>query len=380
MALRIAILGTRGIPNNYGGFEQIAGYLSKGLVEKGHSVTVYNSHKHPYKKSSWNNVQIVRCFDPEFLIGSAGQFVYDLNCILDTRKKDFDIILMLGYTSSSVWRNLYPKNSVIITNMDGLEWKRSKYSLPVRKFLLYAEKLAIKTRGFFIADSLAIKKYLDEKYKINSKYISYGAEVINEINENVFDEFKLSKHNYFLLIARMEPENNLEVILDGFYNTESCKTFIVIGNTENKFGRYLLNKYKDDERIKFIGPIFDDKKVRTLTTYSSIYFHGHSVGGTNPSLLEAMAGKALIAAHDNLFNKTVLNNDAIYFNDASDIYKIITITTRAEREELMISNNFYKINAEFNWEKIINCYEEFFYECYASKNNEAIVINHRYVA
>src|SRR5688500_16446735 len=136
MALKIAILGTRGIPNNYGGFEQIAGYLSKGLVEKGHSVTVYNSHKHPYKESIWNGVEIVRCFDPEFLIGTAGQFVYDLNCILHVRKRRFDIILMLGYTSSSVWKDLYPKNAVLITNMDGLEWKRPKYSKPVRKFLL----------------------------------------------------------------------------------------------------------------------------------------------------------------------------------------------------------------------------------------------------
>ena len=380
MALRIAILGTRGIPNNYGGFEQIAGYLSKGLVEKGHSVTVYNSHKHPYKKNMWNGVEIVRCFDPEFLMGTAGQFVYDLNCILDTRKKDFDIILMLGYTSSSVWKNWYPKNSVVITNMDGLEWKRSKYSPLVKKFLLYAEKLAIRSNSFFVADSPAIKKYLDEKYKIDCKYISYGAEVSNEINENVFDEYQISKHKYFLLIARMEPENNIEVILDGFHRTHDDKTFIVIGNIKNKFGRYLTNKYKNDERIKFAGPIFDNPKVSALITYSCIYFHGHSVGGTNPSLLEAMAGKALIAAHNNPFNKAVLNNDAIFFNDASDIYKIITTSTRAEREELMISTNFNKINAEFNWERIVHCYEQYFYECYASKNNEAIVIERRHVA
>jgi len=380
MALKIGILGTRGIPNNYGGFEQIAGYLSKGLVEKGHSVTVYNSHKHPYKKSSWNEVQIVRCFDPEFLIGTAGQFVYDLNCILDARKKDFDVILMLGYTSSSVWRNLYPKNCVMVTNMDGLEWKRPKYTRLVRKFLLYAEKLAITSRGFFIADSLAIKSYLDEKYKINTKYIPYGVEVISEINENVFEEYKISKHNYFLLIARMEPENNIEVILDGFKYTDGNKTFIVIGNTANGYGKYLINKFKGDERIKFIGPIFNNKKIRTLITYSRIYFHGHSVGGTNPSLLEAMAGKGLIAAHNNPFNKAILNNDAIFFNDASDIYKIITTTTRAKHEELMISNNFSKINGEFNWEKIINCYEQFFYECYVLKSNEAIIIDHRYVA
>jgi glycosyltransferase involved in cell wall biosynthesis len=238
---------------------------------------------------------------------------------------------------------------------------------------LYAEKLAIRSRGFFIADSLAIKKYLDEKYKIDCKYISYGAEVINELNENVFTEYSISNQKYFLLIARMEPENNIEMILEGFHQTECDKTFIVVGNTKNKFGRHLINKFENDVRIKFVGPIFNDKKIRTLITWSYIYFHGHSVGGTNPSLLEAMAGKALIAAHNNPFNKAVLNDDAIYFTDSPGISKLITTTTRSEREELMIENNYQKIINEFNWEKIINYYEQFFYECYALKNTREII-------
>src|SRR5689334_13561602 len=143
--MRIAILGTRGIPNSYGGFEQFAEYLSIGLIDKGHEVTVYNSHNHPYQGDSWKGVDIVHCYDPEHLIGTAGQFIYDLNCILDCRKKDFDIILQLGYTSSSVWlkRFLSKKKFTVTTNMDGHEWKRSKYSAKVKKFLLYAEKLAV---------------------------------------------------------------------------------------------------------------------------------------------------------------------------------------------------------------------------------------------
>src|SRR5271154_1959073 len=116
MELKIAILGTRGVPNNYGGFEHIAGYLSRGLVEKGHDVTVYNSSQHPYQANEWYGVHIVHCFDPEYLIGIAGQFIYDLNCILDARKNNFDIILILGYTSSSVWCSFYPNKSIVITN------------------------------------------------------------------------------------------------------------------------------------------------------------------------------------------------------------------------------------------------------------------------
>ena len=133
--MKIGILGTRGIPNHYGGFEHFAEHLSKGLVERGHDVTVYNSHKHPYHEKEWNGIKITHCFDPEYILGGAGQFVYDLNCILDARKRNYDIILMLGYTSSSVWGKLYPKNSIVITNMDGLEWKRAKFSKPVQNFL-----------------------------------------------------------------------------------------------------------------------------------------------------------------------------------------------------------------------------------------------------
>src|SRR5580698_626056 len=128
MNMRIAILGTRGIPNQYGGFERLAEQLSCRLAEKGNEVFVYNSHNHFYKQKKWNDVNIIHCYDPEYISGTCGQFIYDLNCILDARKKKFDVLLILGYTSSSVWHKLLPANSTIIYNMDGLEWKRAKYS------------------------------------------------------------------------------------------------------------------------------------------------------------------------------------------------------------------------------------------------------------
>ena len=172
--MRIAVLGTRGIPNRYGGFEQFAEFLSTYLVKGGHEVTVYNSGNHPYQESTFQGVQIVHCYDPENKIGSLGQFVYDFFCVKDSRKRNFDIILQLGYTSSSIWSFMFPKSSIIVTNMDGLEWKRSKYNKLVQSYLKFAERLAVKKSDFLISDSIGIQNYITKKFQRPSKYIAIG--------------------------------------------------------------------------------------------------------------------------------------------------------------------------------------------------------------
>lgn len=362
MGLKIAILGTRGVPNHYGGFEHIAGYLSRGLVEKGHEVTVYNSSKHPFQGKEWYGVRIIHCFDPEHLIGVPGQFVYDFNCILDSRKNNYDIILMLGYTSSSIWGFLYPGKSIVITNMDGLEWQRTKYSKPVQRFLKFAEKLAVQSSKFHVADSPVIKEYLDKKYNIKSKYIAYGASLEPATDETPLKEFSLIKYQYFLLMARMEPENNIEMILDGYCLSDSKLKFVIIGNIGNGFGKHLVGKYKNENRIIFLGGIFDEAKVKSITRFCTLYFHGHSVGGTNPSLLDAMATKAPLAIHNNAFNKSIIRGNALLFTDAKDICDLINSNNYSN--QIHIDNNYSTITNEFSWEQIIDQYEHYFLTCY----------------
>jgi hypothetical protein len=200
MRLKIGIIGTRGIPNRYGGFEQLAEYLSTGLVKKGHHVAVYSSHQHPFKEKELRGAEIIRCYDPECHIGTAGQFIYDLNCVRDARKRNFDMLLFLGYSSSSIWGRLYPKKPVIISNMDGLEWKRLKYSKAVRWFLKHAERFAIQYSDFYIADSIAIQSYLKKEYKIESQYIPYGAKIYEETDDSICKQYNVSAQNYFMLI------------------------------------------------------------------------------------------------------------------------------------------------------------------------------------
>lgn len=365
--LNIAIIGTRGIPNNYGGFEQVAQYLGVGLVRKGHQVTVYNSLHHPYKQNEWKGVQIIHCYDGEQFIGTAGQFIYDLNCIRNARRKNFDIVLFLGYTSSSVWGRLFPRNTVIISNMDGMEWKRSKYSGPVKRFLIYAEKLAVKYSNHLIADSTAVQQYLDDKYKTQSSYIPYGAEIPEAEDDTALQTYKLVKHGYYMLIARMEPENNIAMILDGFCKTATVEHFVVVGNLSNSFGKKMAEKYRIDKRISFTGGIFEQTNIYTLRKYCKLYFHGHSVGGTNPSLLEAMASGALIAAHDNEFNRAILKDDAFYFRSEDDVKGLIDTNRQPEKETTMICNNLKKIKEHFNWPSVVDAYEAVMIECYKTK-------------
>lgn len=362
--LKIGIIGTRGIPNHYGGFEQLAQYLSVALVKKGHQVTVYNSHDHPYREKTWNGVNIIHCFDPEYLLGTAGQFIYDLNCTINTRKQKFDVLLVLGYTSSSVWGWLYSQKTVRINHMDGLEWQRQKYGALTRRFLQYAEKLAIRFGHFFISDAAAIHSYLSGKYHIESEYIAYGA----EIPEPATAPDSLPGNPFYLLIARMEKENNIEMILDGMHLSNSTNHFVVVGNTNNSFGKKLVHKYRNDNRIQFTGSIYDQAKTAALKQNCILYFHGHSVGGTNPSLLEAMAAGAVVCAHNNVYNRAILEEHGFYFSSATEVKGLIENGLGTVEREQVINSNLAKIRTLYNWPLIVNRYDQFIRACYHQMN------------
>ena len=355
--MKVAILGTRGIPNSHGGYEQFAEYFAPFLVEKGYETYVYNSSLHPYKENIWKGVHIIQKIDPEDKIGTPGQFIYDLNCILDIRKRKIDVVFQMGYTSSSIWNWLIPKRIKLITNMDGLEWKRSKYSKKVQKFLKYAESLAVKHSNILIADSIGIKEYLKNKYSVDSEYIAYGVEAENKYNDSFLNELNLTKYSYNMLIARIEPENNIEVILDGLIKSKNNQNFLVIGSVDNSFGKYLVEKFKKNKQIKFIGSIYNLPKLNSLRKYSNIYFHGHSVGGTNPSLLEAMASHALICAHDNIFNKSILGGNAFYFLDERDISTILQVKNKNDYP-VFLDQNYKRVIKDFNWKIINQKYEQ----------------------
>lgn len=356
--MKIGILGTRGIPNRYGGFEQCAEKLALGLVEKGHQVWVYSSSSHDYQQPEWNGVHLLHCKDPEDKIGTAGQFLYDLNCFLDARKRGFDVLLQLGYTSSSVWWWMWPKSCPNVVNMDGLEWKRSKYSPKVQRFLKWAEGLAARHADKLIADSLGIQEHLKTTFGKDSVFIPYGAEILKNPDTKMLAAYDLTPGNYHLLIARMEPENNIETILDGYVLSGDEKPFVVVGKTENEFGKKMVAKFATHPNIRFAGGIYDFTVIDNLRHFARLYFHGHSVGGTNPSLLEAMACGAFIAAHDNVFNRSVLGEEALYFRDANDVSELLKKAFPEDLRTQMTGANLAKIERTYNWPDITEAYEK----------------------
>lgn len=368
--MKIAFISTRGIPNNYGGFEQFAEYISVGLAARGHEVVVYSPHFHPYKEDTYKGVRIKHIYSPETWMGSSvGSFFYDFASLKDALKKEnFDIIYEAGYTSivpAYIWfdvKNI--KYPIFTTNMDGLEYKRTKFNKWVRKFVFWEERTTVKHSHYLIADNMGIHDYYKEKYGKESKFLAYGADIHDDYDVNLLQELGLEAENYYLLVARLEPENNIEMAIQGYLasNENGVKPLIIVGKTNTPHGKYLVQKYGDEKNVRFVGGIYDFKKLNSVRYFSFAYFHGHSVGGTNPSLLEAMASNCYILAHNNIFNKAVLKENAHYYTSAEEVkWMLNSITDLATSyKEKFIANNLNEIRNEYSWEKLIDEHEKYF--------------------
>lgn len=360
--MKIAILGTRGIPNNYGGFEQFAEYISVGLVELGHDVTVYNPHFHGYQEDTFKGVKIEKVKSPEQSIGAVGNFIYDYRSLKHALTKDFDLIYEAGYGTASPSYFLLKNSKIpVLTNMDGLEWKRSKWNFITRRLMRYFETLAIKKSHYLISDNLGIQQYYKEFHNTDTIYLPYGADAVYDFEEKLLTEYDLKANEYFLLVARLEPENSIAMILDGYLESGHSSPFIVIGNHQNKYGNYLKEKYKN-KNIRFLGGVYDKQKLDSLRCYCKAYLHGHTVGGTNPSLLEAMASNAFIFAHGNNFNRGVLGANALYFTNSRELAACISEVDMlaAKNKDGFLSGNNSKINNYYNWKRVIKLHEEVF--------------------
>ena len=351
------MLGTRGVPNAYGGFEQAVEHLGPRLNEQGHDVHIYCSTGQAERLESWEGCQLHYCFDPTSL-GTFGQFIYDLNCIRHARRQAYDVVIQFGYTSSSIWWWLWPEAPHLV-NMDGLEFKRSKYSSLVQGFLRYAERLATREASILIADNPGIEEYLTERYPSSQvRMIAYGTSLpsLPTPTQPVLD-MGLYPNAYDLVICRMEPENHVELICKAHSSSEDPIPLVLVGSTENGYGRLMKQRF-GSEGIRFVGSLYDREKLDALRGHCLHYIHGHSVGGTNPSLLEAMAAAQSIIAHDNPFNRSVLQDEGEYFLDESSLRDALQKKSSPDS----LSKNRARLTKDYNWEYIADQYMNACYE------------------
>jgi len=328
--MNLAILGTRGIPARYGGFETFAEQLSTRLVMKGIKVTVFCPSASAKSDEEYLGVTLKYVRSP-----SAGPFteiLWDVKCFWAARR-GFDVVYMLGV--GAAFASWVPRlfGATVWINPDGLEWRRSKWSIPQRAYLAISEALSVLFASRLIADALAIEKYLRSRYPGLKRVttIAYGALIPPETPKcTSLDEWNLLSDGYYIVVCRLEPENHVLEIIEGFERSKSTLPLVILGNAENP-NHYVRNLLlHKSSRIRFLGTVYDKEKLAALRFYARGYLHGHSVGGTNPSLLEAMACSNLVIAHDNEFNREVMAGCGLYFRASYQLAEIINAIDAGE--------------------------------------------------
>lgn len=350
--MNVAILGTRGIPNMYGGFEKCAVELSVRFVQKGHSVTVYTPVEHSFKGIEYKGIKLRRIFCREDVFKGFGTTLYDALCLRDAEKQGFDVLLELGYNPASLF---FPKKRKIpiVTNMDGLEWKRSKWNPLIQKLSRKFEGRAVKRSDLLISDNVGIQEYLYKTYGASSVFIPYGAEV-DEATGGEFGFEEIS--DYYLIVARLEPENQLELMIQGYLLEKQECPLVIVGGLNTKYAKYLVSKYSSS-KVKFVGGVYDQKRLRDIRKGCKVYLHGHSVGGTNPSLLEAMGLGLNILSHDNSFNRAVLQRGAYYFDSPEKLAELLQNVLNLEFSDKVVFNQ-RQIQEIYNWDFVADQYLE----------------------
>jgi len=353
----LAILGTRGIPARYGGFETFAEQLASCLVQRGVSVTVFcptasGKPDHTYLGATLRYVKSPR-------LGCFSETVWDVRCLWRARR-EFDVVYMLGVGAGfAAWiPRLY--GATVWINTDGVEWKRRKWRWPQRAYLAVAEALSVLFATRIIADADSITKYLRERYPGLRKLstIAYGADIpAHEPHRELLDKWELKAGTYYLVVCRLEPENHILEIVEGFKQSKSRKLLVIIGDIRNNNSYVQSLLRHQSEQILFLGTIYDQAVLRAFRSYACAYLHGHSVGGTNPSLLEAMACSSLVIAHDNAFNREVLGDCGLYWSTRQDVASMLDAVDESRVNARHRKKSAAEIiRSRYTWSQIANSY------------------------
>ncbi len=312
--MQINILGTRGVPAAHGGFETFAHELAPYLVEQGHDVLVYcqpdEGTPRQWVEDEWNGVKR-RHFVPKNG-GALGTMEFDLACALDVLKQP-GVDLVLGYNTAvfNIIQRLRGRR--VLMNMDGIEWKRAKWSLPARIWFFINEVAGANLCHVPIADHPEISNHVARRCFKKPVMIPYGADAIETADAAHVEKLGLKPDEYLVSIARIEPENSILEMVQAFSALETDKKCVILGKFMEGNDYHASVKAAAGPNVIFPGAIYDKTVVEALRFHCRAYLHGHQVGGTNPSLVEALGAGNAVLAHDNKFNRWTTNSSQFYF-------------------------------------------------------------------
>ena len=311
----ISIIGTVGVPAKYGGFETLVDNILSFLTEK-LDVTVYcSSKKYKNRITQYKGAKLVYI---NWEANGISSIFYDMVSILKAVRHS-EKILLLG-VSGSLFVPIFRNKVAFITNIDGIEWKREKWNKPTKLLLRFLEKIAVKYSQEIISDNESIRDYIYQKYNKKSTLITYGGDHSKSIVLSEQDRIKwnISNQSYFFTVCRIEPENNIHMILDAF--KKNGLNYVIVGNWNNSlYGKELFEKYNQIPNLQLFDPIYDIEEINKLRSNCHCYVHGHKAGGTNPSLVEAMFLGLNIIAYNIDYNRNTTDNKAIYFSNSDEI-------------------------------------------------------------
>lgn len=372
---RISFIGTAGVPCRYGGFETLAHQLVDHLGED-YSLQVYcTSHLYPKRegRGPWKNA--ARFFLP--LKANGWQSIlYDIISIFHAAFRS-DVLMIFGVSGAIAipFVRLFTNRKIVI-HIDGLEWKRGKWSRFVRKFLRWSERIALGYSHAHIADNPALQRYTFEKYQKKAWMIPYGGDQVYPVKSQPRNliEFPFLKHAYVFSVCRIEPENNLHLILSAFSQLRNRKLVIVGNWNASAYGQNLRKQFGNFHNIRMLDPIYDPKRLNLLRSNCLAYVHGHSAGGTNPSLVEAMSLNLPVMAFDVKFNRETTFDKAFFFKDSSELIHLLNS---------LKLNDYHRCGQDlgqlasvhYTWKTIANSYASHWEELF-SRSDQKSSSNH----
>ncbi|MEO5298284.1 beta 1-4 rhamnosyltransferase Cps2T [Enterococcus cecorum] len=377
----VYIVGSKGA-GNYGGFETFVDKLTE-YHQDNKNIQYHIAWKGTeFKEFEHNRAHSFQIKVPN--IGPAQAIYYDVTalnyCIKHIKENDIEnpIIYVLacriGPFAKYYQRIIHKLGGKLYVNPDGHEWMRAKWSAPVRKYWKLSEKLMVKHADLLICDSKNIEKYILNQYSTyhpKTTYIAYGSDVTKSSlkpNSNKiiewYQKYNIKENGYYLIVGRFVPENNYEAMIREFMKSKTKRDLVIISNVEKNAFYNDLNKhtnFEKDERIKFVGTVYDQEQLKYIRENAYAYLHGHEVGGTNPSLLEALGSTKVNLLLDVGFNREVGENGALYWkkNTLSDLIDEVDTLTESDVDKLnVLSMN--RVKESFTWEKIVYDYEKLF--------------------